>query len=103
MFVGELDLKPDLVVERLHSDVKNGQNLVCNDGDEKLSRAYLDEIKFENELNSFSDLSFETVKFETVALEDCLCTARYADVSENRRDLSRIDRRRRHENVERDR
>ena len=42
------------------------------------------------------------MKLEAVALEDCFGATRDADVSQNRRNLSGVDRRRRHEYIERD-
>lgn len=68
VLVRELNLEADLVMERL------------------------DEVEFENELDRFPDFGFETMKLETVTLEHGFGAARDADVPQDGRNLSGIDR-----------
>jgi hypothetical protein len=65
--------------------------------------AYLDNVELQDVSNSGSNLAFETVNLETVAFEDDLSSSRVGDSLKCRLHLGRVDRRRGHEDVKRDR
>lgn len=63
---------------------------------------HLDKVELEHELHRLPHLVLEAMELEAVALEDGFGSGGDADMAKDRRDLSRIEARRRHEDVESD-
>lgn len=63
---------------------------------------HLDKVELEHELHRLPHLVLEAMELEAVALEDGFGSGGDADVTEDRRNLRRVEARRRHEDVESD-
>lgn len=97
VLVGELDLGADLVVESLFATAHQ-----LPSPPRRATRTHLDELELEHEMDRRPDFSFEAMQLEAIALEHGFRARGRGDVAKNGRNLRRVDRRRGHEDVERD-
>ena len=111
MLVRELNLEADLVVEVLWRGGRGSDRVStrCARVSERVSEGKeeeetdLDDVQLEDHADGSPDLSLEAVHLKAVALEHNLGSGRDGDPLEGRLHLGRVDGRRRHQHVKRDR
>lgn len=100
VFVGELDLEADLVVEGLRILPRSVRFFVTSL--RKKENTHLDKVELQHQLHRLPNLRLQPMKLEAVTLEDGFGAGSNADVAKDGRDLSGVDRGRGHEDVEGD-